>query len=413
MHVVIFEGSQWSAFAPLSLSRPVFALATGAGSLLEKQLRHLKPERLTLWVRPEMAPFCRERVLPHLNMPAEINRPLDDEPALLFNGRSVHFSGFEVPPHEVVVVDEGEVVRLAYVRSPGLAPHDVIERSQRWLDLLELPHTMPQARLVDSLWDLIHWNDESLIEDFAHLHEQPSAPCPDGPFHFVRPEDVWLGADVKLSPGCVLDASKGPVMIGQGATIGANAVITGPCWIGPHCRIRPLTQVREGASICGVCTIGGEVSHSIILGYSNKAHEGFLGHSYVGKWVNIGSGTTTSNLKNTYGEVRARVGGREMPTGRQFLGSIIGDHAKTAILTRLSAGTYVGYCSMLAAATPIPRFVPSFTFLGEAGPEVYRMEKAIEVTKRVFARRDRQFNETDEQIMRYVAQVAPQIEAAR
>lgn len=410
MHVVIFEGSRWDAFAPLSLSRPVFALATGASSLLEKQVRHLKPDRLTIWVRPEMADFCRDRILPHLKTPTQINQPLDDEPALLFNSRTVHFSAFERPPYEAVVVDEGEVVRLAYVRSPGLSPTDVLIRSQRWLDLLELPHTMPQSRLVDSLWDLIHWNDESLLEDFAHLHDQPSAPVPDGPFHVVHPRDVWLGPDVKLSPGCVLDASRGPIMIGEGASIGANAFISGPSSIGPHSRVRPLAQIREGTSICSVCTVGGEVAHSIVLGYSNKAHEGFLGHSYLGKWVNLGSGTTTSNLKNTYGEVRARVGRAEVATGRQFLGAVIGDHSRTAVLTRLNSGTYVGYCAMLAGAGPVPRLVPSFTFLTEAGPETYRMEKAIEVTKRVFARRDRQFNKTDEQVMRYVAEVAPQVE---
>lgn len=410
MHVVIFEGSRWSAFAPLSLGRPVFTLATGASSLLEKQVRHLKPERLTLWVRPEMEEFCRERVIPHLKVPTQINQPLDDQPALLFNGRAVHFGEFEFPPHDAVVVDEGEVVRLAYVHSPGLGPGDVIGRTQRWLDLLNLPHTMPQARLVDSLWDLIHWNDESLIEDYAHLHERESAPKPQGAYHMLNEDDIWLGPDVKLSPGCVLDASTGPVMISRGVTIGAHAVISGPCWIGSHARIRPLTQVREGTTICGLCTIGGEVSHSIFMGCSNKAHEGFVGHSYIGKWVNLGSGTTTSNLKNTYGEVRARIGDREVPTGRQFLGSVIGDHSKTGILTRLSTGAYVGFCSLLDGSGPAYRFIPSFTFQTAAGSKPYEMGKAIEVTKRVFARRDRQFNKTDERVMRYVADVAPSIE---
>ncbi|HSU65236.1 MAG TPA: putative sugar nucleotidyl transferase [Tepidisphaeraceae bacterium] len=410
MHLVIFEGSQWGAFAPLSLSRPVFSLATGASSLLQKQLRHLRPERLTLWVRPEMAAFCRDRILPHLNIPTQINEPLDDEPALLFNGRAVHLASFEPPPHDAVVVDEGETIRLAYARRPGLGPRDVFERSSRWLDLLGLPHTMPQARLVDSLWDLIHWNEESLIEDYAHV-EPASTPKPDGPYHFMNPDDVWLAPDVKLSPGCVLDASKGPVMIGSAATIGANSVITGPCWIGARAKIRPLTHIREGTSICGDCTIGGEVSHAIFLGHANKSHEGFVGHSYVGKWANLGSGTSTSNLKNTYGEIRARVAGQEIPTGRQFLGSVIGDHSKTAILSRFSAGTYVGFCSMLAGSAHVPRMVPSFTFLTDSGPTPYELSKAMEVATRVFARRDRQFNKTDEQLMRYVAQTAPTVES--
>lgn len=413
MHVVIFEGSQWGAFAPLSLGRPVFALATGASSLLAKQLRHLKPQRLTLWVRPEMEAFCRERILPHLNIPAQVNEPLDDEPALLFNGRVIHLASFEFPNDEAIVVDEGDVIRLAYAKRPGLGPRDVFGRTQRWLDLLELPHTMPQARLVDSLWDLIHWNNESLMEDFAHLHERASTPAAAGPYHLIAPEDIWLGPEVKLAPGCVLDASKGPIMIGAKTSVGANAVINGPSAIGSHTRIRPLAFVREGTSIGDGCTIGGEVSHAIILSHSNKGHEGFVGHSYIGKWVNLGAGTTTSNLKNTYGEIRARVGAAEVATGRQFLGSVIGDHSKTGILTRLGAGTYVGFGSMIAVHGMAPRLVPSFTFLTEKGAVPYDISKALEVARRVFARRDREFNRTDEELMRYVAGVAPRLEVHR
>lgn len=408
-HVVIFEGSRWDAFAPLSLSRPVFCLATGASSLLQKQLRHMAPQRLTLWVRPELESFCRERVLPHLTVPTEVNQPLDDEPALLLNGRTVHFGAFEYPPHEAVVVDEGEVVRLALARRPGLGPRDVLERTDRWLGLLDLPRTMPQSRLVDSLWDLIYWNEESLVEDFADLHST-GAPRPQGPFHLLSEESVWFGHHIKLEPGCVLDAGKGPVMIGDGATIGANSVLRGPCSIGPHARIKPLTQIHPGTSIGPGCTVGGEVSHSILLGHSNKSHEGFLGHSYVGKWANLGSGTTTSNLKNTYGEVRARVGSREVATGRQFVGAVIGDHSKTAVLTRLGAGTYVGFFTMLAGSGVAPQSAPSFTFWTDRGTEPYRMDKAIEVTRRVFARRERSLTETDQQIMQYVAKAAPTIE---
>jgi UDP-N-acetylglucosamine diphosphorylase/glucosamine-1-phosphate N-acetyltransferase len=411
MHVVIFEGSQWGAFAPLSLSRPVFALASGAGSLLQKQLRHLNPSRLTLWVRPEMEGFCRDRILPRLKIPAQVNVPLDDEPALLFNGRTVHLSSFEFPPHEAVVIDAGDVIRLAYATRPGLGPQDVLGRSPRWMDLLELPQTMPQARLVDSLWDLIHWNDVSLMEDFAHL-QGGTGGAPEGPYHLVNAGDVRMGQDVKLSPGCVLDASKGPIMIGSRAIIGANAVINGPCSIGSAAKIRPLAFIREGTTICDGCTLGGEVSHSIFLSHSNKGHEGFVGHSYVGKWVNLGAGTTTSNLKNTYGEIRARVGSDEVATGRQFLGSVIGDHAKTAILTRLAAGSYIGFSSMIATSATAPRLVPSYTFLTDKGSVPYELAKAIEVAKRVFARRDRQFNERDEQVMRYVAAEALWIEIA-
>lgn len=214
-----------------------------------------------------------------------------------------------------------------------------------------------------------------------------------------------------LEPGCVLDATNGPIVVADRAIIGANAVLKGPCWVGAGSVVAPLTQVRAGTSLGPMCKVGGEVSATIILGYSSKGHEGFLGDSYLGEWVNLGSGTTTSNLKNTYGEVTARRGPREVKTGRQFLGALIGDHAKTAILTRLMAGTYIGYGSSVATTGIAPRFVPSFTFLTDRGPEPYDMGRAAEVARRVFARRKRDFGPEDQRLMEAAAEEAIRVEA--
>ena len=405
MHVVIFEGSRWSAFAPLSLSRPVFSLSSGTGTLLARQLRKLKPDRLTLWVRAEMEAFCRERVVPSIAVPCAVNARLDDEPALLVNARTVDLEQFEEPTQVGVATEVDGVLRLARVRSPGLGPADALDRTRRWLDLFNLPRSAARSRLTDSLWDLIYCNPDAIRWDFA-----PSPAVHPGPaVHLINESQIAVGEGVHCAPGVVLDASKGPIVVDAGASLGAHSVLVGPCFVGAHSRVKPMTQVREGTSVGPVCTVGGEVSQSIILGHSNKGHEGFLGHSYLGEWVNLGSGTTTSNLKNTYGEIRARVGTDEVATGRQFLGSVIGDHGKTAILTRLMAGTYIGYGSMIAAAKS-PRFVPSYTFLTDGGAEPYRIDKAIEVARRVMARRDRQLNAVDEALMHYAAAAALQIE---
>lgn len=409
MHVVIFEGWHWKRFAPLALSRPVFTLATGMSTLLEKQLRYLKPTRLSLWVRPEMVEHCRQRLVPKMGVPTTVNQPLDDQPALLVNGRSLHFASFEYPSSPCVDLDDQGTVRSALVHSPGLSPEDIAGQTERWTSLRDLPHAMSQTRLAHSLADLIGWNEESLIEDWAQLGDVPK-PHPAGPHHLVNEKDIRLSEGVVLQPGCVLDATRGPIFVGDHATIGANAVIHGPCYIGRYCQIMPLTFIKAGTSIGMMSKVGGEVSNSILLGYTNKVHYGFVGDSYIGKWVNLGAGTSTSNMKNTYGEICTRIEGVDTLSGRHFLGALIGDHVKTAVQSVLKAGAYIGFCSMVGSGDHLPKFIPSYHFITEQGDQPYTLEKAIEVTRRVFARRDRSWTAHDEHIMRYVAAAAPKIE---
>ena len=409
MHVVIFEGSQWPTFAPVCLNRPVFMLSTGMSTLLDKQIRYLGATRLSFWVRPELVDFCKTRVVPHLKIPVKVNEPLDDEPALLVSGRSVHFRKFEPPPGECAVVDD-EKIREAYCKRLGLGMEDALNRTDRWLSLLELPRIEGQSRLAESLSDLISWNEESLIEDALQLLKGVRKPIVAGPFYTVNDEDIWLGTEVKIQPGCVLDASQGPVVIAEGVEVGSNSVIQGPCYIGPHSVIRPLSIVKDATTIGRLCKIGGEVVNTIMLGHSNKSHEGFLGHSYIGKWVNLGAGTTTANLKSTYGLVSVQYAEREVPTGRQFFGSVVGDHVKTGIGTRLMPGTYIGFCAALLGSAIPPRFVPSFSFWTDKGLAPYDLDKAKQVMKAVYARRDLRWTDADERMVAQVLETAPKVE---
>jgi UDP-N-acetylglucosamine diphosphorylase/glucosamine-1-phosphate N-acetyltransferase len=410
MHVVIFEGYRWTRFAPLALSRPTFMLPCGMGTLLDKQIELLHPTRLSLWVRPEMEAYCRKYVLPTLKIPATINQPLNDEPALLTTGRTLHVSKFE-PPHEPsVVIEDGDLVRSAYVTGmAGLGPDDVMKRSPRWLSLLDLPHAAAQARYIDHVWDLIRWNEESLLADFIRYRNDDAVPGA-GPWHLINPENIRVEKGASLSPGCVLDASKGPIVIDVGASIGANAVVEGPCYVGQYSQVQPLAHIRKGTSIGSLCKIGGEVSNSIISSCSNKGHYGYLGDSIIGSWVNFGAGTTTSNLKNTYGEVTIKIGSAEHKTDRLMLGSLIGDHTKTAIGTRLNTGSYIGYCCLLAGDAITPKFVPSFSFIAGANQSKYELKKAEDVAGRVMARRDKHFDDEEEALMRYVQSIAPTVE---
>jgi UDP-N-acetylglucosamine diphosphorylase/glucosamine-1-phosphate N-acetyltransferase len=410
MHVVIFEGSKWHTFAPLSLSRPVFALASGAGTLLEKQVRHLRPTRLTVWVRPALAQWCQRELPTLLKIPVAVNQPLDDETALLVSGRTLHFTRFEHTEDQCVIVEEGNLIRKAVVRMPGLSYDDAMNRTDRWMKLFDLPRMDEQARMAEFAWDLISWNEESLVEDFVALHQEPSQ-RPAGAYHMVNDENVWIAPDVKLEPGVVLDASRGPVMLAAACSIGANSVIKGPCYIGPHTQVKPLTVVHAGTTIGPVCKVGGEINNSILTGYTNKAHDGYVGDSYLGEWVNLGAGTTTSNLRNTYSSVKVRVAGRETDSGRRTLGALVGDHSKTAIGTRLMTGTYIGYCSMIAMSQLPPTFVPSFSFLTDKGREEYREDKALEVMKAVYSRRNKLLQPADEAVLRYAREAAREAES--
>jgi UDP-N-acetylglucosamine diphosphorylase/glucosamine-1-phosphate N-acetyltransferase len=409
MHVVIFEGSRWHTFAPLSLSRPVFALASGACTLLEKHVRHLRPTRLTLWVRPALADYCRREMAPRFKIPVAVNEPLDDQTALLASGRTLHFSRFEHTEEQCVIVEEENLIRKAVVRSPGLSYDDAMNRTPRWIKLLDLPRMDEQARMADYVWDLINWNEESLVEDFVAMGERPSAK-PAGPYHVVNDENVWIGPQVKLEPGAVLDASRGPIMLDTGCSIGANAVLKGPCYVGAHAEVKPVCVIHAGTTIGPGCKVGGEIKNSILTANTNKAHEGYLGDSYVGEWVNLGAGTTTSNLKNTYGPIKLRIGTKEFETGRRNLGSLIGDHSKTGIGTRLMTGSYVGYSSMSATSGLPPTFIPSFRFITDRGAEEYRVEKILEVMKAVYARRNKLPQPADEAMVRYAREAAREVE---
>src|SRR5258706_2633871 len=139
MHLVIFEGMHWRTFAPLSLGRPVFMLATGMATLLEKQIRHTNPSRVTLWVRPELAEVCRRRIVPKLSVPAAVNEPLGDEPVLLQSGRTLFFTKLKMPEEPSVVPDESRVLLHAYARCPGLSPADIFNHTDRFLRIHDLP----------------------------------------------------------------------------------------------------------------------------------------------------------------------------------------------------------------------------------------------------------------------------------
>jgi UDP-N-acetylglucosamine diphosphorylase/glucosamine-1-phosphate N-acetyltransferase len=207
---------------------------------------------------------------------------------------------------------------------------------------------------------------------------------------------------VRVSPGVVIDATKGPVSIADEVVIMPNASLEGPLHIGRGSRIKMGAKVYGGTTIGPFSKVGGEVAETIVHGYSNKQHEGFLGHSYLCEWTNIGAGTETSDLKNNYSPVRVAVGGEPVDSGELFVGVFMGDHSKTGIGTVFNTGTVVGVCCNVFGADYPPKYVPSFTWGGTAGFEEHDLNKAIETAARVAARRGQTFDSGAEAVLRKV-----------
>lgn len=245
---------------------------------------------------------------------------------------------------------------------------------------------------IDEVWDLVRLLPEQLTVDIGAFASQPYAPRTSAPSHVtvVGKHRVIILGDAEIEPHVVLDASAGPILINEGSHVRAFTRITGPCYIGRNVQI--MGGDITACSIGDVCKVRGELSNTIFLGYSNKGHDGFVGHSYLGRWVNLGAGTITSNLKNTYGSVAMWTPSGVRDTGMQFLGTLFGDHVKTGIGLRLTTGTVLGAGANVYDKMP-PKAVPPFAWGGEAPYALYRSDKFIASAARMMQRRHIELSE--------------------
>jgi UDP-N-acetylglucosamine diphosphorylase/glucosamine-1-phosphate N-acetyltransferase len=223
----------------------------------------------------------------------------------------------------------------------------------------QLPHVAAGGRMIEYAWDLIDANAAALEEDFVHWQITREARGADG-LTVVGPAYRFVAdPSARVEPLVLIDTTNGPVLLDRGAVVQAFSRLEGPCYVGPETQLH-AARVR-GSSFGPQCRVGGEVECSIIQGYSNKAHEGFLGHSYLGEWVNFGAGTQTSDLRTDYGPVSVPVHGRRVDTGRLKVGAFVGDHVKTSMGVLFNTGSAVGpFSLLLTSGGLLPRSVPPF-----------------------------------------------------
>ncbi|GAB3201520.1 UDP-N-acetylglucosamine diphosphorylase/glucosamine-1-phosphate N-acetyltransferase [Pontibacter aydingkolensis] len=261
-----------------------------------------------------------------------------------------------------------------------------------------------ECHLVRDLWDIFLLNGEQIRSDYQVITEgRKSQPIGDKHTIVYGEENIFIEEGVKIR-AAILNAENGPIYLGKNSQVHEGAVIKGPFALGEESNVNVGGKMRGDVSIGPHCKVGGEVAASVIFGYTNKGHEGYLGNSVLGEWINIGADTNTSNLKNNYAEVKiwnyAKGGFKN--TGQQFCGLIMGDHSKCGINTMFNTGTVVGVSANIFGPGFPRNFIPSFSWGGAAGFETFGLRKAYEVADKVMERRNIKFNDIDKAILEHV-----------
>lgn len=381
MNYILFDGTVRNALLPFTFTRPVADIRIGILTIREKWERHLGTTTTTLteeylsekfpMVEMEQNIMINASFLPN-DILVEMVRNLEPNQAI-FKGEEV-IAFYTQDTQEEVNFDQYEIIEYAN-------------------DCLFVAHT----------WDIFAKNDAALREDFELLTEgRHSQPIPKT-VHVLSPENIFIEEGAKLE-FVTLNASTGPIYIGKNTEIMEGSVIRGPFALCEGAQVKLATKVYGATTVGPECRIGGEVNNSVLFGYSNKGHDGFLGNSVLGEWCNIGADSNNSNLKNNYEEVKLWSYETEgfAKTGLQFCGLMMGDHSKCGINTMFNTGTVVGVSANIFGSGFPRNFVPSFSWGGASGFTTYLTSKAFQTAKIVMSRRHVDFTEQDAKIMEHV-----------
>lgn len=376
----LFDDRQARRWSPFRLTRPVGELLFGCFLLRERAERFFGAKASGHLAGRDLVGF-EESGSPPVVEPPALPR---DPPRVLLSSRAVLADG-EAPgvDEAATLVVEGRPA--GWILPPGEAAPDEAtlldpEESPQLGRRIEL-----RGRLLAWPWDLVEANASQIAEDVEALHGRR------GGFRLtdvkiLGDHVISVGVGVEVEPGVVLDAREGPLRFDDGVRVQAPARLAGPLYVGRGTLLYGGTVNRS--SIGPVCKVRGEVDTSVVTGHANKAHDGYLGHALLGRWVNLGALTTNSDLKNNYAPVRVRLGDEQVDTGLLKVGCFIGDHVKTGIGTLLNTGAVIGAGSNVFGGLMCPVHVPPFSWgAGEQLVE-FRLEKFIEVARAAMARRD-------------------------
>lgn len=390
--ITFFEDNSLKNFHPLTLTRPIYDLRVGILTLGEKWLR-------TLGIDAQPSGLQRDH-LKHLFPNPPSLQPTDScywinprvFPNKKLNNRIKKLS------KNSVLTDDDTI----------MAAHLSAELHNSWLkngyntsDLNESVYS-DSYTLLEDIWQIFQFNGDEIIHDLDRIKNKTLVNTEDYT-HSILVDNfpIYVDEEAVIEPGAILYADDGPIYIGKGAHIMANAVVRGPAAICEQSVVKMGAKIYKDTTIGPVCKVGGEVSNVVFHSYSNKAHDGYAGNSVFGQWCNLGADTNTSNLKNNYSTVRFRnwETGEEVDSGQQFIGTIMGDHSKTGINAMLNTGTLCGVCCNLFSDGYPPKYVPSFSWVSGKDVVPYHFEKAIDAMEKMMKRRDVELSPAYKELM--------------
>lgn len=383
MNIIFFEDEVRKDLLPLTFTRPVSAIRIGILTIREK------------W---EM--YFKGNYSDYTESYLAVKYPLH------WKENSILINGSVCPDEELVAaissLSEGELLLKDGIKLAA-KPKD-----QKFnFDQLKSKEYNGSVFRIDSLAAIFSKNEEAIQHDFSLLTQgRKSQPLSSTNRIIGNPEWIFLEENAKVECA-VLNTTAGPIYIGKDAEIMEGSMVRGPFSLGEHAQLKMASKIYGATTIGPYSKIGGEVNNAVIMGYSNKAHDGFLGNSVIGEWCNLGADTNNSNLKNNYAEVKLwnYSTNNFKKTGLQFCGLIMGDHSKCGINTMFNTGTVVGVsCNLFGSGFP-RNFVPDFSWGGAQGFEVFALNKAIEVAEKVYERRGKTFDKSEQAILQHIFEI--------
>lgn len=386
-------------FGPMTDLRATFEFRTGSLLTVHRIERVLNQHIAALRVPDRLRQVVSERFIR-----ATVNQMPKVNPGsrfLVVNGRWSHprlADHIATLAADTALVQQDGSIIAANLDSAAAAA--VLEGNLKLPEKVAL-QTVSGRLLIARPWHILDELETTLLYDLNNL-DMPMFPRQREHTGILGKYPIYVADGATILPMNVFDATRGPIVVERGAIVGSMAVLEGPCYVGSESTIAHHSSIRPNTVVGPVCKISGEVSSSIIHGYTNKAHHGYLGHAIVGQWVNLGAATNVSNLKNTMGTVRMQLEGdlSAEDTGRMFQGPLIGDYVRTAISTKINTGAVLGTGVMIACAGYSPKYNQRFTFHTDKGVEPYDMNKFIVTARAAMARRHCDLSTAEELLIR-------------